>query len=169
MKFLKIVSFMVYLSIILFSFLLYSKISSVLPVIRGLSIEKNLFWATRIQFINLLSFFAILILGNSILRYEDFKKSKVVVVSLILTIVLKGIIEFTALFYDVLLINSVFILIPVIVIGLLIVLYHSQYIFNGKRWKNIKFTISEIILLSIIGIVYILINIPSLIYIISNK
>lgn len=169
MKYLKIISLIVYFAIILLSFVLYSEISKVVPVIRGLTIEKTLFWGTRIQFINLISFLAILILGNSILRYEEFKKSKVVVFTLFLTILSKGIIEFLALFYNVLLINSAFILIPIVILGLAIALYNSKYIFADNRWKNIKFNLIEKIFLSIIGLAYIVLNLPILTLLIINK
>lgn len=169
MKYLKIFSFLVYLIMIFLSFFLYDHINNLLPVFRGITIEKNLFWATRIQFINLLTFFAILILGNSILRYEYNKKSKVVVCSLIITVVSKGIIEFVALFYTELITISIFILIPVLFIGLSIALYYSSFIFKGNKWKNIKFSLIESFLLSIIGIFYIAMNIPSLIFIMQNK
>jgi len=169
LKFLKIVSSIVFFGIILLSFLLYARINDTLPVYRGIIIEKNIFWATRIQFINLLTYFAILILGNSVLRYEEFKKSKVVAVSLILTVMCKSIIEFVSLFYNAWLNNSVAILVPTLIIGLSIALYHSKYILKSKRWKNIKFNFIEKIVLSIIGIAYIAINIPSLMYVMLNK
>ena len=168
MKYLKIFSFLAYFIIILLSFILYDHINNILPIFRGITIEKNLFWATRIQFTNLLTFCAILILGNYLLRYEDFNKSKVVVFSLIITVVCKGVIEFVALFSTELLAKSVFILIPILLIGLLIASHYSNYIFKSKRWKNIRFTTIEKILLSVIGIFYIVINMHSLMYIIQN-
>jgi hypothetical protein len=169
MNLIKIFSFIIYFFIISLSFVLYNNINDTLPVYRGITTKKNLFWATRIQFINLLTFFAIIIIGNSFLRYKDFLKSKRVYIYLLLTITLKGSIEFVSLFVPVIYTYSFFLLIPIIGIGLSFSIYHSKSLFINKSWENLDFTTVDKILLLLIGIIYICLNIPALEFILKFK
>jgi hypothetical protein len=148
MKLLKIGSSVVFMSIFMLSFLLYSEMSNTIPVLQGISIEKTLFWAMRIQLINLLSFMAIYILGNSIIRYKEFEKSQLVFTTLITTIIVKSIFEFIALFNSELIDKSAIILIPLVLSGIAIAIFNSKFIIQKDRWKNIKFKFVEKIILS---------------------
>lgn len=152
----------VLLSILLFllNIVLYDKIVTFLPVIRGISTEKTVFLSLRILIINILTLFAYLILVTSISRTQQAANLQNLGFWILILLMSKMLFEFVGLF------NAWFMNIQIypLFAGIAALLFHSvtkyTFIYSKTFWKSISFTKGEITTLIFLLLCYIGIHIP---------
>lgn len=160
MRRLMVFSISAFVMMFVFAFWFYSEIPAWIPLIPGVSVEKNHFWTMRVQLINALSFAAICLVGNSMVRYREFTGSRAALTALVATIIVKSLFELVGLFQPDWYNRSSYLLILLIVAGLGTAAFHSAFVFQERRWRNLRFTSPEKVALAVMGAAYLGVNVP---------
>ncbi len=156
-----IISTIVFAAIILLNVILYDYMLEQMPLLRGAMVEKTFYWSIRIQIINIITFIIATVFCQIILRYKEFIEFLSAAQALLITILAKTVIEFSALFNKTYLEYSMILLLPVIIIGLSIAILNSKAIYINSAWKIIELSFREKFSLIALFMAYLLVNIPT--------
>ncbi len=148
------------LLLLILTLVLYDSIRDPVPLIRGWEAPKTVLLSLRILIINILALSAFLILSKSIARQVSDGRLKPVGRWILIFIMVKMGLEFTAMFSQVLLESIVFPLLTGIIALLLYALIRHRYLFSKDFWVEIRLSSSEKLILTALLIAYIAVNIP---------
>ncbi len=155
-----ILSAIVFTAITLLNIILYDYMLEQMPLLRGAMVEKTFYWSIRIQIINITTFIIAAIFCQAILRYKEFIRFLGAARTLLITILAKTVIEFSALFNKTYLEYSVILLLPVIIIGLSIAILNSKDVYTNSAWRIIELSFREKFSLITLFTAYLCMNIP---------
>ena len=146
--------------LLLINVLFYKNISESIQIIRGVFIQKTFFMAIRILLINITTLGLCYWLIKVLIQNGKEKEIEIPGTILLIIVILKTVIEASGMFVKEIMDNSLYILVPILLIGFLFIYWKGKNLFKREFWKTI--TTNKSNLWSVVGLVmvYIVLNIP---------
>ncbi len=162
-KGIKIVSLLVIVFLIGINILFYKFIKSPLPGFRGVTFDKDIFIASRIQIINIVSIIALLLLLKIFENTEKYLEIQKSLKSFIMLAWVKSLLELAGHFSKNVITNSIWMIIPILVVVIF------EYVRTKETLKEINWKLLEIatrykIAFAVLLTIYLFMNVPLMFY-----